>query len=537
MSTSTANGDFTNVANWVKEGDGVFNISEYYIVNNTPTAYDTLALAVAAIPTFKRKAGMSVKFMQNIYAEYQVCKTSGLETVPTGNHITNDTDPNIEDGIYVASQLTALSSVAALPNIIGNNTTYYIAVTETVGSETVTTYTKWVVRKKTDNASPEYVYATCLISAYTDNAAGNAAFENINNWQTENILTRAFHIKNSKNKSVVDVDVDSKDTIRSIVIEDDNGNSILELTTKHIVVKPDIIFGNDGTSLSEKFTNIDDVLGYHEKEVVLMMFMGQSNMAGRGVVNAEHPIDAPEVLPNAGYEFRAYSDPTKLYPITKTFGYYENNSNGITDTSMKTGGMVPSFVNSFFKTAKITTIGVSASESGSPISTWQPDADNLVDAIARFNTAVTWLETNGYTIKAKYALWCQGEADCNDYENYIASFNNMANAMMAEGIEKFFIVRIGKFNESQSHYTRYDNMILEQNELCKGNENYIMATTVLASLQAKGLMKDANHYYQEGYNIAGNYAGLHVANYYLYQKSDVMYDVMTNGLFFDNKAY
>ena len=72
----------------------------------------------------------------------------------------------------------------------------------------------------------------------------------------------------------------------------------------------------------------------------LFIFMGQSNMAGRG--------DLPETIsciPEAGFEFRAISDPSRLYPVEEPFGYRENNPEGIDDGTKKSGGRVPSFIN------------------------------------------------------------------------------------------------------------------------------------------------------------------------------------------------
>lgn len=46
--------------------------------------------------------------------------------------------------------------------------------------------------------------------------------------------------------------------------------------------------------------------------VDLVIFMGQSNMAGRGA-----SAEAPLVPKGYGYEFRAVSDPSKLYDINE----------------------------------------------------------------------------------------------------------------------------------------------------------------------------------------------------------------------------
>ena len=55
----------------------------------------------------------------------------------------------------------------------------------------------------------------------------------------------------------------------------------------------------------------------------LFLFMGQSNMAGRGETCAAWPEGAPALLEGAGWEFRAVSDPTRLYPIGEPFGVNE----------------------------------------------------------------------------------------------------------------------------------------------------------------------------------------------------------------------
>lgn len=48
------------------------------------------------------------------------------------------------------------------------------------------------------------------------------------------------------------------------------------------------------------------------KQVYLMMFMGQSNMAGRGTA-----CHAPAVEPGAGYEFKAITRPDTLCPLAE----------------------------------------------------------------------------------------------------------------------------------------------------------------------------------------------------------------------------
>lgn len=64
---------------------------------------------------------------------------------------------------------------------------------------------------------------------------------------------------------------------------------------------------------------IEPKTGNHQA-VDLIMFMGQSNMAGRGTAE-----EAPLVPEGVAYEFRAISDPARLYPLAEPFGVRENN--------------------------------------------------------------------------------------------------------------------------------------------------------------------------------------------------------------------
>lgn len=234
-------------------------------------------------------------------------------------------------------------------------------------------------------------------------------------------------------------------------------------------------------------------------------------MAGRGIVTDTHPEDAPSVIDGAGYEFRAISDPTKLYPITKTFGLNENVTDAIDDRSMKTGGSVPAFINDYFKKTLTPVIGVSASKGGTSSNNWQPSGSLLPDAINRLTTCVTWLETNGYTIRHKYMVWCQGESDGDNgvsAANYITRFSNIFNAMKAEGIEKCFMIQIGNYNGSTAGLAeKYEVIQGAQEDICASNDDVIMVSDSFRLMQARGLMKDQVHYYQDGYNIVGRQAG------------------------------
>lgn len=284
---------------------------------------------------------------------------------------------------------------------------------------------------------------------------------------------------------------------------------------------------------------LDDIENeLNDKNVDLIMFMGQSNMAGRGATNSTFPQGAPLVPIGSAFEFRAISDPTKLYDVVEPFGLHENVPGAIDDGNSKTGSLVSAFVNSYYGTCRKKIVGVSASEGGTSITTWQPNGAKLNDAINRLSLATSWLIANGYKIEHKYMAWCQGETDGDhnmSESDYTTYFTNMLNAMMEEGIEKCFLIRIGEYNGPQA--IDYNTIITTQNNICKNNENVVMVSTAFASFKEKGLMKDYWHYYQEGYNRVGDNAGANSAMYRIGRKEPIMYDCKTNSLFFTDESY
>ncbi len=100
-----------------------------------------------------------------------------------------------------------------------------------------------------------------------------------------------------------------------------------------------------------------------DKVVDLVLFMGQSNMAGRGEIE-----QAVSVEEGHGYEFRAVTDPTKLYPVTEPFGENENNDI-INDKSGKgenrrAGSMVSALMESYYEVGGVPIVGVQCSQGG-----------------------------------------------------------------------------------------------------------------------------------------------------------------------------
>lgn len=272
-----------------------------------------------------------------------------------------------------------------------------------------------------------------------------------------------------------------------------------------------------------------DINGEISKKVDLILFAGQSNMAGRGTAN-----EAPAVKENIAFEFRAISDPSRLYPIIEPFGVNENLSSGISE-STKTGSLVSSFVNKYYTLTNRKIVGVSASKGGTKIGDWQSTGVLLTDALNRFQKAVDWLEGNGYKISGKWLVWCQGESD-GDASTSAEDYTNMLKATISEfessGIEHTFLIRIGNHRD---YSQKYDTIIQAQTDFCRKNQNVTLIATTFDRFSEDGLMKDEFHYSQEGYNICGTHAGANLAYFVINGKEPTMFDWENQNLYFSEK--
>lgn len=248
------------------------------------------------------------------------------------------------------------------------------------------------------------------------------------------------------------------------------------------------------------------------KEYDLIIFMGQSNMAGRGVTSEKWPETAPECIEGAGYEFRAISDPTKLYNIEEPFGVNENNPEGINEPGRKTGSMVTSFVNAYYEASGVPVIAVSASKGGSQIASWQGNNDYLTDAACRFTSAVRYCEARNIKLRHRYMVWCQGESDGDagtERAVYRERFLKMLNTMLSCGVERCFLITIGEYNGSGD--IDYTYIREEQLDIAKTVTEVSLVSNDFHRMKERGLMKDAFHYYQQAYNEVGRIAGKNAA--------------------------
>ncbi|MGN0162193.1 MAG: sialate O-acetylesterase, partial [Candidatus Ornithomonoglobus sp.] len=278
----------------------------------------------------------------------------------------------------------------------------------------------------------------------------------------------------------------------------------------------------DGHKINEKAAAdaadwiLSDAVG--GKTVDLAIFMGQSNMAGRGDY-----ADATECKPGHGFEYHSVTEPGVLTTVSEPFGKYENNSAvndaGSDGADRRGGDMVSAFMESYYEVSGVPVVGVQCSRGGTATSYWT-SADKMTEAAARYNEAKEYLESCGYTIGRQFMVWCQGEADADNsvsVDTYKSNTKAIFEAMKSNtGLTDMFIVRIGHCKTSgaaaidEIKDPRYKAVNLAQKELADTEEN-ITAVASFYTDEYAALMRDQYHYYQEAYNSIGEIAGNNTA--------------------------
>ena len=256
-----------------------------------------------------------------------------------------------------------------------------------------------------------------------------------------------------------------------------------------------------------------------DMDVDLILFMGQSNMSGAG---GDASL-APYVPEEAGMEFRAISDPTRLYPITEPFGVNENNPTGLYEyPGAKKGSLVSAFVNRYHKLTGRKVIAVSISMGATNMIKWT-SAGSLEDIKGRFDSAVSYLKNNGYTIGHMYAVWLHGESDALDKtspEVYKTALDDVMRPLFIGGVRKVFVITPGRTIDYRDIFLDIINV---QKEICADSDYYAMATTVLTRVSTE-YMLDMYHYNQHVLNMVGIEAADAVAYYTNHNVEKIVYD-------------
>lgn len=248
--------------------------------------------------------------------------------------------------------------------------------------------------------------------------------------------------------------------------------------------------------------------GIEQEKVDLIMFMGQSNMAGYG----GDKDYAPVVDENAGLEFRSVSDPHCLHEIIEPFGKLENNKNGLEDTEQgayRGGTLVSSFINVYHRETGRKIIAVSASAGGMAMDLWLIK-NFWDDCVERYITAKNWLGENGYEVEHSYIVWYQGESDISrlvPVEEYEKNFNKFMTPFLEAGIQQVFLI------VPYRSQTEGDVICDFQKKICEEDSRYSLGSDLPSVYDISLYSKDNIHYNQEVLNAIGEDAGSSVANY------------------------
>lgn len=253
--------------------------------------------------------------------------------------------------------------------------------------------------------------------------------------------------------------------------------------------------------------------------VDLVLFLGQSNMAGAGG-NAAY---APKVPYEHGYEFRAISDPTRLYPIEEPFGVNENNLNAIMDLpGAKKGSLVSSFANTYYAETKVPIVAVSASAGDTNTKFWMSERV-AEDYTERLKRAVVWLENDKYEIRYKYVIWLQGESDAISElstEQYVENMDTIIRPLFIGGVQKVFFITPGRTITRKAFF---NDIIEAQIKMGMESGYYAVGTTILSAVSTE-YMVDEWHYNQTVLNLLGEECAKTAAYYTNYRKEPVIYD-------------
>ena len=299
---------------------------------------------------------------------------------------------------------------------------------------------------------------------------------------------------------------------------------------------------SDVDAPSEEFVLLEDdeeeegpdesgtIVTHDGKPVIdLIFFMGQSNMSGAG---GDKEL-APPVTEGHGYEFRAISDPTRLYNIEEPFGKNESFIGGICDIpGAKKGSIVSCFANEYYALTGVPIVGVSASQGATTTEIWQ-SAGFQIDMQQRYDITVNWLNDNGYYIRNRYVVWFQGESDAANHvqpEIYNTNMDNIIRPLFIKGLNKVFIITPGRTLSIKNYF---DDIINQQLDMCRESGYYALGTNILSDVSAE-YMVDEWHYNQLVLNIIGIETAKSVACYTLNRKERIDYDYENDRVYIPN---
>lgn len=239
----------------------------------------------------------------------------------------------------------------------------------------------------------------------------------------------------------------------------------------------------------------------------VILFMGQSNMSG---ANGD-ASQAPELIKGAGYEYRAITEPERLFVLEEPFGENEHREGALDDREIleRRGTLATSFVNAYYGETGTPVAAVSASRGSSSLNGWL-NKGLKEDAARRLEGAKECLKKEKIRIRHIYMVWFQGEADVNlklTKEEYKEGLNALVSYMGEQGVEQCFLIQMGTDGENSEYHQA---VMQAQLEVCEESEQITLASKLPCELNGTD-MKDQGkiHFTQKALNLIGADAGAH----------------------------
>ncbi|MCI9305117.1 MAG: sialate O-acetylesterase [Lachnospiraceae bacterium] len=243
----------------------------------------------------------------------------------------------------------------------------------------------------------------------------------------------------------------------------------------------------------------------------VILFMGQSNMSG---ANGD-ASQAPELIKGAGYEYRAITEPERLFVLEEPFGENEHREGALDDREIleRRGTLATSFVNAYYGETGTPVAAVSASRGSSSLNGWL-NKGLKEDAARRLEGAKECLKKEKIRIRHIYMVWFQGEADVNlklTKEEYKEGLNALVSYMGEQGVEQCFLIQIGQDGEN----SEYHQAIMEaQLEICEEMEGITLASELPRELTGEDMTDNGRiHFTQKALNLIGEDAGAHAGKW------------------------
>ena len=237
----------------------------------------------------------------------------------------------------------------------------------------------------------------------------------------------------------------------------------------------------------------------------ILIFCGQSNMQG---YTESCPVENAVI---GGYEYRYLTN--TVVPLSHPVGEDIGESKLLMASHEGKGSLIPDFCRAYIEKTHREVLAVHAACAGTHIAEWLPPAERYDALIRKAQGALSKLAERSGRV---YFIWLQGESDAiarNSKVYYKEKIRELASALAADvGVEKFGIIRVGRFTKDQRDLEIMD----AQEEVCREDPRFLMLTRIATDLNAcpKYMNPEVGgHYSAEGQIMLGAEAAKTLASY------------------------